>query len=190
MSKKVLLKTSSHELAFSSWESPVGTLFLLCSNLGLHAVLFDLEINALNKELLKLGENRSADHFLLSKTKDQSDATRADCFLEQTKLELGEYFNGLRKTFTVPTIIAGTPFQMEVWAELKTIPYGQTICYQEQAIRLGDIKKCRAVGTANSLNPIAIIVPCHRVIAKSGQLSGYGGGVERKRYLLNLEAVA
>jgi methylated-DNA-[protein]-cysteine S-methyltransferase len=81
----------------------------------------------------------------------------------------------------------GTPFQKKAWNQLRKIPYGKTVSYVEQATALGDSKKARAVGTANSRNPIGIIVPCHRVIAKSGALSGFGGGVSNKKYLLELE---
>jgi AraC family transcriptional regulator of adaptative response/methylated-DNA-[protein]-cysteine methyltransferase len=101
--------------------------------------------------------------------------------------QLGEYFAGTRKTFDLPLVLAGTPFQQKVWQVLQTIPYGETASYQRQAELTGNPKAVRAVARANGDNRIAIIIPCHRVIGKSGELVGYGGGIWRKKYLLNLE---
>jgi AraC family transcriptional regulator of adaptative response/methylated-DNA-[protein]-cysteine methyltransferase len=101
--------------------------------------------------------------------------------------QLKEYFEGKRKEFDVPLSIPGSEFQLKVWKELQKIPYGKTRSYQEQAIELGNPKAIRAVAKANGDNRIAIIIPCHRVIGKDGQLVGYGGGMWRKQYLLNLE---
>lgn len=98
--------------------------------------------------------------------------------------ELDEYFFKGRKFFTVDIDLRGTAFQRTVWSELLTIPYGTTVSYEAIALRIGDIKTIRAVGVANGQNPIAIIVPCHRVIGKSGELVGYGGGLENKEWLL------
>lgn len=110
-------------------------------------------------------------------------------WIKQAKQELLEYFNGKRKAFSVPLhIIEGTPFQRSCWEALCQIPYGETRSYCEQAIAIGKPKAVRAVGGANHHNPISIIIPCHRVIAKNGSLCGYGGGVLRKEYLLELEA--
>lgn len=107
--------------------------------------------------------------------------------IDQCIEELDEYFFRGRKFFTVQLKPQGTPFQQRVWAELINIPYGQTISYQELAQRLGDPKTIRAVGLANGQNPIAIIIPCHRVIGKHGDLTGYGGGLDRKEWLLQHE---
>ncbi len=101
--------------------------------------------------------------------------------------ELAEYFNGRRDRFTVPIEFPGTPFQQRVWKELRTIPCGHSISYQQLARRLGIPKAQRAVGHSNGLNRIAILVPCHRVVAKDGGLGGYGGGIWRKQALLELE---
>jgi AraC family transcriptional regulator of adaptative response/methylated-DNA-[protein]-cysteine methyltransferase len=101
--------------------------------------------------------------------------------------QLKEYFDGKRKDFDLPLILDGTEFQQKVWKELRRIPYGKTRSYQEQAIALGNPKAIRAVAKANGDNRIAIIIPCHRVIGKDGQLVGYGGGMWRKQFLLNLE---
>lgn len=105
-------------------------------------------------------------------------------YIEQVRMELGEYFNGIRKTFNVPLVFVGTEFQVKVWKSITEIPYGVTISYQEQASNLGDVRSIRAVAHANGSNRMSIIIPCHRVIGKDGKLTGYGGGIERKRFLL------
>jgi AraC family transcriptional regulator, regulatory protein of adaptative response / methylated-DNA-[protein]-cysteine methyltransferase len=102
--------------------------------------------------------------------------------------ELEEYFEGKRKDFTVPLVVKGTPFQEKVWKALLAIPFGETRSYEEQAVSVGNAKAVRAVARANGDNRISILIPCHRVIGKDGTLTGYGGGLERKRYLLELEA--
>ncbi len=106
----------------------------------------------------------------------------------QAVTELQEYFAGVRKTFTVPIhITKGTPFQQKVWQALQEIPYGSCTTYQDIAKSCGNEKACRAVGMANHNNPIAIIIPCHRVIGKNGSLTGYAGGLAIKKWLLALE---
>jgi AraC family transcriptional regulator of adaptative response/methylated-DNA-[protein]-cysteine methyltransferase len=107
--------------------------------------------------------------------------------LERLEIELGEYFAGTRRGFTLPLAMDGAPFERKVWETLLTIPYGETASYQEIACRIGSPKASRAVGRANGLNRIAILIPCHRVINKSGGLGGYGGGLWRKKKLLALE---
>ena len=111
----------------------------------------------------------------------------SDQILDQAEAELKEYFAGERKEFAVPVRLTGTEFQKKVWAALAEIPYGGTATYGEIAARIGSPKACRAVGTANHHNPVPIIVPCHRVIGAGGSLTGYGGGLEVKAYLLTLE---
>jgi len=101
--------------------------------------------------------------------------------------QLKEYFNRQRKEFNLPLDIIGTDFQKRVWKELLKIPYGKTISYNELAIRLGDKKSVRAAGAANGANPLPIVIPCHRVIGSDGNLVGYGGGLEVKNKLLELE---
>ncbi|WP_290062642.1 methylated-DNA--[protein]-cysteine S-methyltransferase [Amycolatopsis solani] len=110
----------------------------------------------------------------------------ADIFA-RAETELKEYFAGQRERFELPLAFAGTPFQRSVWARLREIPYGTTISYGELADRLGNPLASRAVGLANGKNPIGIIVPCHRVVGSTGSLTGYGGGLECKRYLLDFE---
>ncbi len=107
-------------------------------------------------------------------------------FIELNK-QLKEYFDGIRTQFSIPLVVPGSEFQQKVWHELMNIPYGKTISYQEEAKNLNNQKAVRAVAHANGCNRIAIIIPCHRVIAKDGTLAGYGGGIWRKQYLLNLE---
>jgi methylated-DNA-[protein]-cysteine S-methyltransferase len=101
--------------------------------------------------------------------------------------QLAAYFSGDLTEFDLPLAPAGTEFQRRVWAELRAIPYGQSVSYSELAGRLGNPAASRAVGLANGRNPIAIVVPCHRVIGADGSLTGYGGGLDRKRFLLALE---
>jgi AraC family transcriptional regulator of adaptative response/methylated-DNA-[protein]-cysteine methyltransferase len=107
--------------------------------------------------------------------------------LDRLRRELGLYFQGRLREFKVPLVMAGTEFQKEVWQALLTIPYGQTRSYGQQATLIGRPKAVRAVGRANGDNRIAIVIPCHRVIGDNGQLTGYGGGLWRKRFLLDLE---
>jgi methylated-DNA-[protein]-cysteine S-methyltransferase len=101
--------------------------------------------------------------------------------------QLAEYFAGERTGFDVPLALRGTPFQLAVWSELREIPYGERISYGELAERIGRPTASRAVGLANGKNPVGIIVPCHRVVGSTGDLTGYGGGLERKRSLLDFE---
>jgi methylated-DNA-[protein]-cysteine S-methyltransferase len=104
--------------------------------------------------------------------------------------QLEEYFAGRLTAFDLPLEPAGTQFQRQVWSALRTIPYGQTWSYGQLARQIGNAAASRAVGLANGRNPIAVVIPCHRVIGSDGSLTGYGGGLDRKRYLLGLEAGA
>ncbi|MBV6430956.1 MAG: Methylated-DNA--protein-cysteine methyltransferase [Bryobacteraceae bacterium] len=116
-----------------------------------------------------------------------ADWVRDEGPFERVKAELGEYFSGERREFSVNLAPAGTDFQLRVWSALREIPYGTTISYGELARRIGNPKGSRAVGLANGANPIAIIVPCHRVIGSTGKLTGFGGGLDIKQRLLDLE---
>ncbi|MDR2209882.1 MAG: methylated-DNA--[protein]-cysteine S-methyltransferase [Spirochaetaceae bacterium] len=107
--------------------------------------------------------------------------------LKRAAAQLTGYFSGKRKVFDLPLTLKGTAFQVSVWRALQSIPAGETRSYEDVAVQIGNPKACRAVGMANNRNPIAIIVPCHRVIGKDGGLTGYGGGLEIKQYLLDLE---
>jgi methylated-DNA-[protein]-cysteine S-methyltransferase len=114
---------------------------------------------------------------------------RDDEWFEDVRRQLREYFAGELDTFDVKLDMAGTPFERRVWGELCKIPYGTTASYGQIAKRIGQATACRAVGLANGRNPIPIIVPCHRVIGSDGSLTGYGGGLDTKRWLLALERV-
>ncbi len=141
-------------------ESPVGPLTLRAEDGALTAILY--------------GDHRTG-------------RAGEDPVLDQAEAELREYFAGYRKVFAVPVHLSGTAFQRKVWAALREIPYGETATYGEIAARIGNPRACRAVGTANHNNPISIVVPCHRVIGADGGLTGYGGGLAAKAYLLALE---
>ena len=110
-----------------------------------------------------------------------------DALLELVQSQIGEYFAGRRTRFDLPLEMRGPEFHRRVWAALLEIPYGKTVSYGELGAKLGDPGSARAVGVANGANPIAIIVPCHRVIGSDGSLVGYGGGLHRKQMLLDLE---
>ncbi len=129
------------------------------------------------------GDKITGIHFLKDKRQESAPAP----VIDQCIRELGEYFSRGRKFFDVELELDGSQFQNKVWNELLTIPYGQTISYMELAIRIGDINSIRAVGLANGQNPIAIIVPCHRIIGKDGDLVGYSGGMDKKLWLLQHE---
>jgi methylated-DNA-[protein]-cysteine S-methyltransferase len=115
---------------------------------------------------------------------------RSDSGFEQARHQLTEYFEGGRTSFELPTSTTGNAFQQRVWELIDAIPYGETTTYGELAGELGDPSQARAVGTAVGHNPLSVIVPCHRVVGKDGKLTGYAGGLERKRFLLELEARA
>ena len=109
--------------------------------------------------------------------------------IKETYKQLNEYFNGKRKEFNIPLEMEGTDFQKSVWNALRNIPYGETCSYKDIAAMIGNEKASRAVGMANNKNPIPIIVPCHRVIGANGKLVGYGGGLELKTKLLDIEKI-
>ena len=120
----------------------------------------------------------------ISFVNEKTDPENKTAIIDKCLIELDEYFYRGRKFFSVELNLQGTVFQKKVWEELLTIPFGSTISYENLALRLGDVKAIRAVGLANGMNPIAVIVPCHRVIGKNGDLTGYAGGIERKEWLL------
>ena len=124
----------------------------------------------------------------LSDAKDQLSTTGANTpLLVEAVLQLTDYFTGKRKEFTLPLDLQGTEFQLRTWKALQDIPYGETRTYKQIAEVIGCPKGCRAVGLANNRNPIAIIIPCHRVIGTNGSLTGYAGGLDIKEQLLRLE---
>jgi methylated-DNA-[protein]-cysteine S-methyltransferase len=148
-------------------DSPLGRLLLAATDEGVCGLYFE-EHKYFNGPQ---GWQRRPDHPHLRKTVSQLD----------------EYFAGTRKTFDVALDMRGTPFQQTVWQELQRLPFGATTSYQSIAQRIANPKAIRAAGSAIGRNPVSIIVPCHRVLGTSGALSGYAGGLERKRYLLALE---
>ncbi|WP_440999428.1 methylated-DNA--[protein]-cysteine S-methyltransferase [Fodinibius sp. SL11] len=142
-------------------QSPLGTLQIIAEDQGLTTINYQEE----------KAPGSPDQHPILAKTVDQ----------------LHEYFDRKRKSFDIPLVLKGTDFQQKVWKQLQQIPYGQTITYSALGKRLGDPQKARAVAGANGLNPIPIIIPCHRVIGTDNKLTGYSGGIARKEYLLQLE---
>lgn len=169
-------KTQTKEIIITTtFSTPIGEMFAAASKKGLVLLYFftpyDIEAN-----IDKLKKTLNAD--VIPGNSEIFDAL---------KTQLNEYFNKKRTTFEIPLQLVGTPFQIKAWKELLNIPYGKTISYKEQAIKIGNEKAFRAVANANGQNMIAILVPCHRVIASNGKLSGYTGGVEKKEFLLKLE---
>lgn len=169
-------KTQTKEIIITTtFSTPIGEMFAAASKKGLVLLYFftpyDIEAN-----IDKLKKTLNAD-VIPGNSK----------IFDALKTQLNEYFNKKRTTFEIPLQLVGTPFQIKVWKELLNIPYGKTISYKEQAIKIGNEKAFRAVANANGQNMIAILVPCHRVIANNGKLSGYIGGVEKKEFLLKLE---
>lgn len=149
------------DTALQYMQSPVGLLKITASQTGITSVLFC----------------------------DQMSENESPSFLtNQCAHQLMEYMEGNRKLFDVPLQPHGTPFQQRVWEQLLCIPYAKTISYHGLAVNLGDPKCIRAAGTANGKNPIAVIIPCHRVIGSHGELTGYAGGLPRKKWLLDHEA--
>lgn len=124
--------------------------------------------------------------FEKNKTQYKQEKPETD-LLKRAGEQLKEYFSGKRKTFDLPLSPSGTEFQKKVWKALCTIPYGETRSYGEIAAQIGNPKACRAVGGANNKNPIMIFIPCHRVIGADGSLVGFGGGIDAKKFMLDLE---
>jgi methylated-DNA-[protein]-cysteine S-methyltransferase len=118
---------------------------------------------------------------------DEDGTKRGLHTLDDAATQLDQYFAGRRQRFDLPLVMEGSPFQRQVWASLREIPFGTTVTYGQLATQLGRRGAARAVGHANARNPVPVIVPCHRVIGSSGQLTGYGGGLAAKRRLLELE---
>lgn len=143
----------------ATMESPIGPLLLTCSATGLTS--------------LQMGARAEREH--------------DHALLQQARKQLTEYFAGERTEFELPLEPQGTEFQREVWEQLRAIPYGETASYGQIAQRVGRPQASRAVGAANGANPIAIVVPCHRVIGADGSLTGFGGGLPRKQWLLQHE---
>ena len=125
--------------------------------------------------------------FVFSDYKKKDEIEKETDAIRKTYLQLKEYLSGKRKNFDIEIEMIGTEFQKKVWKELLNIPYGETRSYKDIAIAIGNGKACRAVGNANNKNPIAIIVPCHRVVGSNGSMTGYAGGLDIKEKLLKIE---
>ena len=160
-----IVRQPAPPLAAFTMASPIGPLTLVACEAGLTH--------------LEFGQR---DHPVAVQT-----PARARAILDRARRQLEAYFAGQRRAFDLPLAPSGTPFQLAAWEVLRAIPYGETISYGEQARRLGRPAAARAVGAANGANPISIVVPCHRVVGADGRLVGFGGGLDVKRYLLNLE---
>ncbi len=145
-------------------QSPIGILRIVGSEHGVQSILF------------------TEDDRVVS-----SDAEAVPETLKTARRQLEEYFSKQRKDFDFPLLLKGTDFQKRVWKALTKIPYGSTKTYKEQTLELGDIKAIRAVASANGKNPMSIVVPCHRVLGSDGRLTGYAGGLWRKKWLLEHE---
>lgn len=154
----------------TTMHSPVGELRIIASERGLRAILWGAE------DAARIASIDPAD--LVEGTTP---------LLDRAVAQLQEYFDGTRREFDLPLDPLGTPFQQSVWMVLRTIPYGRTISYGQQALQLGDPNKARAVGAANGKNPLSIVVPCHRVIGSGGQLTGFAAGLDVKSWLLDHE---
>lgn len=163
----VLSSSIVETLFYARTPSPAGPLFLAASAKGLVRLEFAARMRKLNPSTTQLQESKPA--------------------LAPYLGELNEYFAGERREFSLPLDLRGTEFQLACWHALLEIPYGETRSYRDIAKVIGHPQAYRAVGMANNRNPIAIVVPCHRVIASSGLLCGYGGGLDLKRKLLDLE---
>lgn len=161
-------------ILYHDMDSPVGRLRLVADRAGLREIWFAQERHP-----------KAAQPDWVRATEPLASAPMA-----ATRAQLLEYFAGERQHFELPLHPLGTPFQLLVWEELGRIPYGITISYGELARRIGKPQAMRAVGAANGRNPLPIVLPCHRVIGSDGSLTGFGGGLPTKRFLLTLEQVA
>ncbi len=165
---------SQETIWYTNYASPVGTILVASSIRGVC-------------RLATPGESMEKFQEAIRKQFPGCEQVRGETENRQVIRELEEYFAGKRKTFTCNLDLRGTEFQSRVWKALQEIPYGENRSYEDIARAAGCEKGCRAVGQANGANPVSIVVPCHRVIAKGGKLGGYGGGLEMKTYLLELE---
>ncbi|OAI43269.1 cysteine methyltransferase [Verrucomicrobia bacterium SCGC AG-212-E04] len=160
------MKTSP-TITYSEMESPIGRLLLYGTARGLSGIFMTRQRHFEGK---------------------QKEWKRDDARWSGVAKQLREYFEGKRRDFDIPLDVEGTDFQMKVWDALTKIPFGRTASYADVARKIGKPKAMRAVGMANGRNPVSIVVPCHRVIGADGSLTGYGGGLDRKKILLDLES--
>lgn len=163
------------QLLYDKFHTPLGPMVTIGSNYGICLLEFD------DREVLESDFTQIQNYF------KSSILQGSNPLIEKLKFQVSEYFSGTLKQFDIPLLTPGSDFQKAVWGILQKIPYGHTRSYQEQALSLGNPKAVRAVAKANGMNRIAIVIPCHRVIGKNGQLTGYSGGLWRKTWLLNHE---
>lgn len=166
----------SQQIVIKRYEAACGTLVL--GSFGERLCLCDWLVE----------RHRAAVDRRLSRILNARFCEGASPVIEEAERQLDEYFDGKRKEFNIQLLFAGTEFQKKVWTELLKIPYGDTVSYAELAKRIGMQKACRAVANANGANSISVFVPCHRVIGSDGSLTGYGGGLDTKLALLQLES--
>ena len=167
---------------WTTMPSPVGQLRIVASDGTIRSVHFDEGAPS---------DDVAARYLARAESAEVGERTDADPLLRDAVAQLTAYFDRQLQDFDLPLGAVGTPFQHDVWSQLRTIPYGETTTYGELAARLGKTgHAARAVGLANGRNPIAIVVPCHRVVGAGGKLIGYGGGLDRKQRLLALEQAA
>lgn len=153
---------------YQQLSSPTGDIHIIANDTHLRSITFDPNWKMVRKTMGNI-------------------ICESNKIIEKTEKQLQEYFAKKRTEFDLPIYFEGTEFQKQTWQALLTIPYGETRSYSDQAILIGNPKAVRAVGRTNGLNPIGIVVPCHRVIGKSGKLTGYAGGLDVKKFLLDLE---
>jgi methylated-DNA-[protein]-cysteine S-methyltransferase len=174
MTQTTMTQTTMTQLYRTTMPSPVGELTLVADDTALRLISFpsdaptSVDPTDIDRDVIDVA---AGEHAVLAIAARQ----------------LQEYFDGSRTDFDIPLAPEGTPFQQQAWSVLRSIPFGATMSYGEQAAALGDRKRARAVGAANGRNPIPIIVPCHRVVGSNGHLTGFGGGIESKAWLLDHE---
>jgi methylated-DNA-[protein]-cysteine S-methyltransferase len=154
------------------YQAPFGVLTVVGSDLGIRFVMFANDAHPKPLEQLQISDVEIHDSVNVAIT------------------QLEEYFSGTRRDFELPLDLQGTEFQVSAWKALADIPYGQTASYGQQAASIGRPKAVRAIGGANGRNPVAIVLPCHRIVGADGSLTGFGGGIEVKKWLLDFEASA
>jgi methylated-DNA-[protein]-cysteine S-methyltransferase len=179
-------------------KSPIGVIRIESSEKGISGLVF---MDNIEDEEDRKGEMTSqflsdidlskkyADNELIREDKITSKMMEVNEMSSHYIIQLDEYFNNKREAFDLKLDLKGTDFQKKVWEELLKIPFGKTISYKDLSLKLGNVKAIRAVAAANGANPVSIIVPCHRVIGSDGSLTGYAGGLWRKRWLLDLEFI-
>jgi methylated-DNA-[protein]-cysteine S-methyltransferase len=171
----------------TTMSSPIKPLTIVANERAVVAIMWDTETADADPEARNPVDAGLGPVVAVDEAGDAPAAAAAGAVLAKAVAQLDEYFRGERTDFDLPLEPAGTAFQREAWQALLTIPFGETISYGEQAVRLGDKNKSRAVGAANGKNPIPIVVPCHRVVGSNGHLTGFAGGLDTKAWLLDHE---